>query len=290
MSTKIPWTDETWNPVVGCSKTGMSCENCYAEKQARRLAGGLAKGVTWELYRKVIGVDGKWSGDCAEASDWTWAKPLRWKKPRAIFVCSMGDLFHKNVEIDWIRRVLEITQVAELHNYIILTKRPENMCAMLESAPPLPNVWLGVSAGTQAELEERLPQLAKLKYAGWNTVLSLEPLLEPVKFYSGNMLWDREGDEDSPVGGDACVCGRHWVNLFEHAQLCAADVVIVGGESGHGARRMETEWARIVRDVCERVGVDFYFKQWGAVNHGPVDDHGAPLLDGKAYRELAWRK
>lgn len=216
-TTKIEWADDVWNPVTGCTKVSPGCAHCYAERMAKRLkAMGKAK------YRNGFQVT------CHEDS---LDEPLRWKKPRRIFVCSMSDLFHDEVPETFIQSVWEIMAGAPQHTFLILTKRPQRMRQTLGWV--LPNVHVGFSASTQADLEAGFDDLLSTPAAvRW---LSLEPLLEVV---------------------DPCL--RNW-----HSERYHIDWVVVGGESGPGARPMDPDWARLIRDDCQAAGVPFYMKQLG---------------------------
>lgn len=228
MTTKIDWTDETWNPIVGCSKCSPGCQNCYAEKMAARLASMKIRG-----YTEVVSADRKWNGKTAFVES-ALDKPLRWRKPRRIFVCSMSDLFHKTVPSNRVYSILEVTQKTQQHQYQILTKRPRKMRGCINGFKnrhgglPLKNVWLGVTAESQTEADKRIPYLldtpAALRF------ISVEPMLGPI-------------------------------NLSEY--IGALDWVICGGESGPEARPMHPDWARDLRDQCAAAGVPFFFKQWG---------------------------
>ena len=223
MATDIEWTDATWNPVAGCTIVSPGCTNCYAMRMAARLeAMGQAK------YRDITRPsEGRyvWTGAvrCDEAS---LSLPLRWRKPRFVFVNSMSDLFHEDVPESFIRRVWETMAVARWHTFQVLTKRPERMREVTGRLDLLPNVWLGTSVES-ADYVWRLVKLratpAAVRFA------SFEPLLGPV--------------------GAADLEGIHWA--------------IVGGESGPGARPLRIEWVRAIRDRCDEQGVDFFFKQWG---------------------------
>jgi protein gp37 len=191
MATKIPWTEESWNPVVGCTKIAKGCKNCYAEKMAWRLK-------CMEVYPycelpyhakrrpefEVVTNKG-WTGNviCNEKA---LEKPRHWRKPRKIFVCSMGDLFHEKVPYSFQVKVFQTMEIAEQHIFQVLTKRPEQMLEFTEKAykespekPYLDNVWLGTSISTRNDMnktEDIMWQIqAKVRY------LSLEPLLEWVE-------------------------------------------------------------------------------------------------------------
>ncbi len=231
IGSKIEWTDATWNPVTGCNKVSPGCKHCYAERLSRRLkATGMAK------YRNGFAVT--MHPDTLEI-------PLRWRKPRSIFVNSMSDLFHAAVPDQFVRDVFAVMERAHWHRYQVLTKRPERVAALNSQLPWPAQVWLGVSVESD-QYVHRIDLLretgAKIKF------LSLEPLLGPLP----------------------------------QLNLNGIDWVIVGGESGPGARPMAAEWARDIRDQCLAAGVPFHFKQWGGVFK---KRHGR-LLDGRTWDGL----
>lgn len=270
--TGIEWTDATWNPLRGCSRVSEGCRHCYAETVAARFSG---PGLPYEglIHPKTRGWNGKIKL-VPEALD----QPLRWKRPRRIFVNSMSDLFHEAVPDDFIDSVFAVMALTPQHTFQVLTKRPERMLAYLsdewrsalvEGAAqalyaartgedpsmwlavhlPLPNVWLGVSVEDQATADERIPLLLQCPAAvRW---ISAEPLLGHVDL--GRFLWSITPDPRGFVPGAVHQANDrgllHWV--------------VAGGESGHGARPMHPDWARSLRDQCAAAGVPFLFKQWG---------------------------
>jgi protein gp37 len=225
--TGIEWTDRTWNPVTGCTKVSPGCEHCYAERIARRFTGSPAfpDGFAVTLHPERLGA------------------PLRWRGSCRVFVNSMSDLFHPQVPSEFIARVFAVMAATPWHTYQVLTKRPARMRALLtQPAPvsegvgwPLPNVHLGVSAEDQKRAQLRIPVL--LRTPAVLRFLSAEPLLGPL------------------------VLHRRW--LARDGSSGGIGWVIVGGESGPGARPMRPEWARSLRDQCQAAGVAFFFKQWG---------------------------
>lgn len=236
--TGIEWTEATWNPVTGCSKVSQGCKNCYAKHQAwPRLA---ASPQTVYFGRKFEDVQ------ChPERLD----QPLRWTRPRRIFVNSMSDLFHEDVPDDFIDRVFAVMAMAERHQFQVLTKRPERMKEYLagysdrvKTMPftmPLPNVWLGVSVEDQATADERIPLLLQTPAAvRW---VSAEPLLGSIIMFKG------------------------------------IDWLVVGGESGTNARPMRPAWARDLRDQCNIEGIPFLFKQWG--EWAPAEDWASEIIE-----------
>ncbi len=235
MPTKIEWTDETWNPVTGCTKVSEGCDHCYAETIAHRFTGTKAYPSGFDVTLRPERLD----------------QPLRWKRPRKVFVNSMSDLFHKDVPDDYIAQVFAVMARAPQHTFQILTKRPGRMRSLLSSEDfesavflategrfegcfpwPLPNVWLGTSVENQKWADVRLPLLLDTPAAV--RFLSCEPLLGPVDLFAWKV------DRGTRV-----------------------DWVICGGESGPHARPMHPDWARQLRDDCLTAGIPFHFKQWG---------------------------
>jgi len=212
---RIEWTDTTWNPVTGCTKISPGCKRCYAETMARRL-----EAMGQPRYRRGFRLT--LQEDLVEL-------PLRWRKPRRVFVNSMSDLFHEDVPDGYIRRVFETMERAERHSFQVLTKRAARLSALATSLPWPENVWVGVSVEDRRRTE-RIHHLARVPAAV--RFLSVEPMLEAIP--------------------DLPLVGIHWV--------------IVGGESGRSPRPLHPDWVRGVRDQCQRAGVAFFFKQWGGRN------------------------
>ena len=286
MSTKIEWTDETWNPIrarnretggVGhfCVHKSPGCKHCYAEPMQRRLFNNPIRYAAQDANKVELFLDEKVA-----------LKPLSWRKPRRVFVCSMTDLFLENHPEEWILDVWVNMALAHTHTFQVLTKRPERMrafvdkCrgeveflyeAVMEGVPvrqrrefqwPLPNVWLGVSIEGPAYW----PRAVQLKETPAAVrFLSIEPLIEGL--------------------------GTH-VRIVDDM-----DWVIVGGESGPNARPMHPQWAREIRKQCRVARVPFFFKQWGnwfpdsqcwtggrGFGSGMTDDEVQMTPDGKTYR------
>lgn len=234
----IEWTEATWNPVRGCTKVSAGCKHCYAETFAERFRG--VKGHPYEQGFDVRLVP--------EALD----LPLRWRKPRRIFVNSMSDLFHEEVPESFIVDVFATMMEARRHVFQVLTKRPERMRDFLASRPSerptLPNVWLGTSVEDQAAADERIPHLLATPAAV--RFLSCEPLLGPV-------------DLDMVVTeGTGCL-----------------DWVIVGGESGRKARPCDVSWVRSLVGQCRAADVPVFVKQLGAAHR---------LYDAKGGDPAEW--
>lgn len=239
----IEWTDATWNPIAGCTAVSPGCSNCYAARMAARLeAMGHPKyaGTTRHSGRKAV-----WTGRINLDPE-ALALPLRWRRPRRIFVNSMSDLFHEAVPDWFIRHVFAVMSAADWHQYQVLTKRPDRMRAWLTAAQfqPLDHIWFGTSV-ENADMLWRVDELrrtpARVRF------LSCEPLLGPL----------------------------------EDIDLTAIDWVIVGGESGPRARPMREEWVVAIRDACQRNGVAFFFKQWGGKNKKKA----GRLLEGRLWEQ-----
>lgn len=252
--TKIVWTDATWNPVVGCTKVSPGCNHCYADAIATRFAGTDAYPNGFAVTLKAHKLH----------------QPVKWTRGRKIFVNSMSDLFHDEVDTSYVAQVFAIMAACPQHTFQILTKRHARMRSLLTNpdfpdmvdaalssftmhgtitdkaraaAPsmedgPLPNVWLGVSTEDQKWADIRIPYLLETPAA--LRFISAEPLLGPINL--------------SP-----------WIHLDQAEDgYPPLDWILVGGESGRSARRMDPEWARDLRDQCQGV-VPFLFKQAGAV-------------------------
>ena len=281
----IEWTDATWNPITGCSVVSPGCTNCYAMK----LAGGRMQhhwsraGLTEDTKAGPV-----WNGEVRFNEAWL-DLPLRWKRPRSIFVCAHGDLFHEDVPDDWIDRVFAIMARAKDHRFQVLTKRPERMQGYLLERPsvlksrwaaagasyaiphpPLPNVWLGISAEDQRRADERVPPLldtpAALRF------ISAEPLLGPIDLTRLEIVPDSLDDrgELRRAGIRLDALRNKHVESGLPRGFAPVEWVIAGGESGADARPMHPAWARSVRDQCIAGNVPFFFKQWG--EWGPAGD------------------
>jgi protein gp37 len=211
----IEWTEATWNPVTGCTKVSAGCKNCYAERLAARLQAMAVRqysnGFELTLQPEAL------------------LLPLKWRRPRMIFVNSMSDLFHEDVPLAYIKRVFEVMNLCPRHTFQILTKRPEVAASHARELHWTTNIWMG----TSVEDERVVARIDHLRAIPARTrFLSLEPLLGPLPRV--------------PLEG------IHWV--------------IVGGESGPGSRVMRPEWVRGIRDACVDQAVPFFFKQWGGTN------------------------
>jgi protein gp37 len=286
--TKIEWSDFSWNPIVGCSKISEGCQNCYAEKMASRLAtieNSPEEYIFVTFWPIPANIPTGWNGKTAFVES-ALEKPLRWKKPRKIFVCSMGDLFHESVPFDWIDKVMAVIALCPQHTFQILTKRPERMaeyftniedrtekiaeCSM--RAPfgvwddadtvcdnlfdvfrdyrltPLDNLWLGITAETQQRANERIPILKTIPAV--KHFVSCEPLLSEIDFRQIVIpKW-----YCPPMTVEERFENKH----FDYQGL---DWVIVGGETGHNARPCKIEWIERIVEDCKAASVPVFVKQ-----------------------------
>ena len=210
----IEWTEATWNPVTGCSKVSAGCLHCYAERMAARL--------------QAMGQNNYQNGFVVTCHPQMLDMPKRWKKPRLIFVNSMGDLFHEQVPLEFVQQCFAVISDTPQHTYQLLTKRSERLAEFADALDWSMNLWMGVTVESQAEVK-RIADLRRVPAA--IRFLSIEPLLGPIE--------------------ELDLSGIHWV--------------IVGGESGPKARPMKEEWVMAIRDRCLQEDVPFFFKQWGGV-------------------------
>jgi len=290
---RIEWTDATLNIVTGCTRVSEGCRRCYIERtppfyQAGRKFDGDGIGATTGVLLHPERL----------------AQPLRWTRPRRVFVNSLADLFHATVPNELIARLWVVMALTPRHTYQVLTKRPARMRGLLtgprwtglvrravswvvdhieapmplpdiarvdawlatperadDVLPPLPNVWVGVSTEDQKTADQRIPDLLDTPAAvRW---ISAEPLLGPIDLRAVRGLDGQYGCRGAHLGRGTAECptGRH----HHHDDRCRfpLDWVVVGGESGPGARPMHPQWARDIRDACARAGVPLLFKQWG---------------------------
>lgn len=252
---------ETWNPIVGCSKVSSGCDNCYAERMAFRIAQMQLKnhgknGYHYTEVSKLTSIG--WTGETRlvkEALD----KPLNWKTPRIVFVCSMGDIFHESVHSGAFQMVLDRISSLRQHIFILLTKRPENVMPLMKRVgwglPFPPNVWLGVTAENQEQANKRIPIL--LSIPAEKRFVSIEPMLGPVDLNAIRPSICKTITQDVLRG-----IATNETQSFRDG-LPVLDWVICGGESGAKARPMHPDWVRFLRDQCRLADVPFFFKQWG---------------------------
>lgn len=242
----IEWTEATWNPVAGCTPVSPGCLNCYAARMALRLE--RMGGTTGEKYEGTArkARDGRpvFSGRI-NLDEEALDLPRSWRLGRLIFVNSMSDLFHDAVPVEYIQRVFRVMAECPQHTFQVLTKRPDKAKDLAACLPWPKNVWLGTSVETK-KYYDRIRVLRTIP--AHVRFLSCEPLLGPLPRLP--------------------LSGVHWV--------------IVGGESGPGARPMEAEWVYEIRDQCEARSVPFFFKQWGGVQK----KRAGRELDGKTWDHL----
>ncbi len=241
-NSSIEWTEATWNPVAGCSIISPGCTNCYAMRMARRLE---AMGQSkYAGTTRISGGRSKWNGTI-RLDENTLELPTTWKTGRIIFVNSMSDLFHDDVPLTFIQKVFNTMEKTPRHTYQVLTKRAERLEELSSLLEWPANVWMGVSV----ENSDYLWRIDHLRRTGAVIkFLSLEPLLGPL----------------------------------DELDLRGIDWAIAGGESGPGARPMEVEWVRSIRDQCAASDVAFHFKQWGGVNKKKT----GRILDGRTWNDL----
>ncbi|MEX2149007.1 MAG: phage Gp37/Gp68 family protein [Steroidobacteraceae bacterium] len=232
--TGIEWTTATWNPFVGCSIHTPGCTNCYAMRQAARIE-RMAHAPYYAGTTRIANGHPIWTGKLARASDDQVRKPLTIRSPARIFVNSMSDFFHEGALDEWRLEALAIMRATPRHSYQVLTKRPEEIRPFLDRAgAELPaNVWLGATV-ERGDFAHRIDTLRAVAAA--IRFRSIEPLIGPI--------------------GELDLSGIHWV--------------IVGGESGPGARRMAREWLAGVIDQCRAQHVALFFKQWGIPQNNPL--------------------
>ncbi len=231
----------TWNPTTGCDKVSPGCDRCYALSFARRL-----QAMGNPRYQRDGDPRTSGPGFGLNLHPDTLHKPRHWRKPRLVFTDSMSDLFHPQIPEPFIEQVIEVMRTERRHVFFVLTKRPARMAHVLtrRAADPLPNVWWGVTI----EDDQHTWRAERLR-ATPATVrfVSLQPLLGPLPSLD--------------------VTGLDWV--------------YVGGESGPGARAMQPDWVRDLRDRCLAAGTPFLFKQWG----GPTRNAGGRSLDGTTWNQ-----
>ncbi|KKM98587.1 hypothetical protein LCGC14_1156500 [marine sediment metagenome] len=274
-ATKIEWADAVHNPVSGCTPVSAGCANCYARRMAQRLRGraGYPADDPFKVTLHPDKLD----------------EPLHWRKPRRVFVCSMSDLFHDDVPALFIGNVLARCALATQHTFMVLTKRPERMKLIVEHMRydeegfqddiagelddaglsvnwdgDLSNVWLGVSISNQPDADRWLPFLLQTPAAV--RFVSYEPAIAAVDIRS-YMIPAKPCQGHASLPETDCLCG-------DDGYFPTIDQVICGAETGPGARPMDLDWARQVRDQCAESGTAFFFKR---------DSDGNRKLDGKLH-------
>ena len=315
-TSKIEWTDATWNIITGCTLVDEGCRHCYA---AHLITSWPAIGhhpSRKGLARKNAAGISKFTGEVRFNEEWL-DQPLRWKKPRKIFVCAHGDLFHESVPDEWIDRVFAVMALAPQHTFQVLTKRPERarayMAGLGEAGPldifvrgngrllkaaeystrntariefqpvqrwPLRNVWLGTSVSDQSSADLRIPHLLAAPAAV--RFISAEPLLGPVDLTAVK----------HDLHGKICAMTGYLGTGMYGDYGPRLDWVICGGESGPHARPMHPDWARSLRNQCQAAKVPFLFKQWGAwaPNEKQGSDYFQKVGKARAGRQLDGRE
>ncbi len=312
MTTDIAWTDETWNPLVGCSVTSPGCTNCYAMKMAARLeAMGTPhyKGLTEKVNGKAV-----WTGQVAQASEKTLTQPLRWKKPRMIFVNSMGDLFHPDVPDEWIDRVFAVMALCPWHILQILTKQSERMRDYVSKSDPGDWSTSHIKKTNLAECYWDFLENEAIR-SGWvgEDIMSLDGKTQAPNWPLPN-VWlgvsaedQKRADERIPLLLDTPAAVRfvsvepqleqidltspkyRGTNVNQTDWLDDLNWVICGAESGPGARPFDEDWARSLRDQCDQhtdMGRPwsraFFYKQ--KIENGRKVE--TPELDGRRWTEF----
>lgn len=239
MSTsKIEWTEKTWNPITGCTKVSDGCKNCYAENLANRL--------------KAMGTKKYVNGFQVNMHENALLEPLQWRKPTTVFVCSMSDLFHEKIPYSFIDKIMQTIKLTPQHRYQVLTKRAERMSDYFLTRKVPQNVWTGVTV-ENAKAKKRIEILKSFD--------------SPLRFLSCEPLLGDLGALD----------------------LQGIDWVIVGGESGVKARKIEKVWIQSIMKQCEEQNVSFFFKQWGTWGEDGKKRNkkeNGKTIDGKIYQEI----
>jgi protein gp37 len=283
-NTAIEWADHTFNPWIGCTKVSPACDNCYAEKLAvNRL------GVAW--------------GPHAErrlTAESTWRQPLAWNRRAAregkrarVFCASLADVFDNQVPEDWRRNFWDLIANTPHLDWLLLTKRPQNIAKMLpytgadEPAWPWFNVWLGTTVENQAEADRRIPHLLAVPAA--RRFLSCEPLLGPLALGNIRMETDAGLGFADALRGEFYLPGCGSVSSQTFTRQPRIDWVIAGGESGPGARLVALDWFRSLRDQCVAADVPFFFKQWGEWAPVAVPKDGTHYAAGSMMKRVGKR-
>jgi len=272
--TGINWCTHVVNLVGGCTHCSPGCDHCWAAKVAS------TRLKDHPLYKGLTTAEGRWTGEIRLTD-----KPIVMPggKPKEIFVQSMGDLFHGKIPAAMVRKIFQAMYDQPQNRYLLLTKRAGEMDWQLNHrgyAMP-PNIFFGLTICNQKEADEKLPIFMQIP---GKKFLSIEPLLEPIDLryekcdYCNGTGTEPEHPDIEPSGETTCMgCGGEAKSIPS-----GIGQVILGGESGPGARPMHPDWVRSIRDQCKAANVPFFFKQWG--------DHRKDLrIDGVLYKELIWR-
>ena len=317
----IEWTDDTWNPVSGCTRVSTGCDNCYAVKMTKRL-----EAMGQDKYSGLVNIGKGHFNGVVRCHEDALTIPLKARKPRRWFVNSMSDLFHREVPFEFVDKVFAVMALCPHHTFQVLTKRPERMAEYLSRPPliesereeiaielanaygmergpvianrleafqrrhatmfnmdllhakwPLPNVWIGTSVEDQATADERIPHLLRCPAAV--RFLSCEPLLSGVDL--APFILNPKAEHLNPCGCGDGECSTCWqspatYNLGIHW-------VIVGGESGPGARPFDPQDAISIKHQCEDANVPFFFKQMGSKPYDKFNDQPVKILDPKGH-------
>lgn len=271
-NSKIEWTDHTFNPWTGCTKVSPGCDHCYAESWAKR-----SGTVQW--------------GDAPRrrTTEANWRLPLKWNakaeregKRYRVFCASLADVFDNAAPDEWRRDLFDMILDTPHLDWLLLTKRIGNARAMMAQwvdARRVPNLWLGATVVNQEEADRDITKLIATPAA--KRFLSIEPLLSPI-----SLRWLAAWPENPQGMRAQSPSGR-----TDHLDgLRRLDWVIVGGESGHGARPMNPEWARKLRDECEAAGVAFLFKQWGEYAPNWLNDDAGNKIPGSEWIDRMGKK
>lgn len=297
-NSKIEWTDNTFNPVMGCMKVSDGCKFCYAEEMMDHRYGKAQWGPNTTRVRTSLA---------------NWRKPYQWNKAAErlgirykVFCASLSDVFEDHP--DWVqprRDLLHMITETPYLDWQLLTKRPENVLRLVEQAGEglmelypltsakkwlrwlkhgrdyaLPNVWFGTSVENQEAANKRIPELLKIPAAV--RFLSMEPLLGPVKLDNGqnSYLTCTNTDESHECCESFAVYGEHYHGI---------DWIVTGGESGTHARPMNPNWARSIRDQCQAAGVAYFHKQngeWASVSEVEGAGQHYHFEDGATVRRV----
>lgn len=252
--TQIEWTDLSWNPIRGCRRVSEGCRNCYAERVAARFC---KPGLAYHGLAESTPSGPRWTGK-VQFVEKVLRDPLKWKKPKRVFVNSMSDLFHEDVTDEILDQIFSVISICPQHIFQILTKRPVRMRDYFLSRAgfPLPNVWVGVSVENQAAADQRIPFLLETPaLVHW---ISAEPLLGPLELLYKFMI---------PA---------------KYTFSTMIDWVVVGGESGPGSRPMDPDWVRLICNECQVSGTAFFFKQWG----GTQKKKSGRILYGRTWNQM----
>jgi protein gp37 len=261
--TKIEWCDRVWNPITGCSPVSDGCQNCYAKRMANRLKGryGYSKD---DPFRVTFHPD-------------RLKEPVHWKKPSRIFVCSMGDLFHDDVDGEWLKDIFSIIRAYPHHTFLILTKRPQNVNKRYFDYfghTSYSHVWLGVSVEDQKTADERIPILLQILAA--YRFVSVEPMLSNIilkKEWFERIHYKYGGEHrKGPLWDGIIIPGISWV--------------ICGSESGPKRRPCKVDWIRNLKNQCINAGIPFFLKQGPGYLNGKSGIYKMPELDGQEWRQF----